>query len=145
MEKANAIIRDAIVALEKIPPDVGFPEHQGAAAAQEMNEQEEANVSASAPPVSTTKGSRRRWPENEEVPQPHFPRAKIKKSRKCSRCGLYNTGHNASTCERAQNQQANGNRKRPRGRPNGSGNGGGMKNVNVCGSEGPENGLQEKM
>jgi hypothetical protein len=116
------MIRDTIEVLDMIPPDVGLPVTPGPAATPQMTEPEEANISASAPPVSTTKGSRRRLPEMDDMPQPHFQRDKRKKRRKCGKCGLYDTGHNAATCDRAQNQQAN---KRPRGRPKGSSNGGG--------------------
>jgi hypothetical protein len=68
-----------------------------------MNEQEEHNVSTSTPLVSTTKGSCKKCVGmTVNIPQPHFQRAKKKKRRKCGRCGLYDTGHNMATCERAQ-------------------------------------------
>jgi hypothetical protein len=83
-----------------------------------MTEQEEHNVLASAPPISTTKGSRKKCAGmTADIPQPHFQRDKRKKRRKCGRCGLYDTGHNAATCERAQQQLKNGVVKRPMWRP----------------------------
>jgi len=54
------------------------------------------------------------------MPQPHFPRDKIKKRRKCGKCGLFGTGHNAATCDRAQQLLKNPKVKRPRGRPRGT-------------------------
>jgi hypothetical protein len=68
--------------------------------------------------VSTTKGSRKKFARViADIPQPHFQRDKRKKWRKCRRCGLYDMGHNAATCERAQQQLENSVVKRPRGRP----------------------------
>jgi hypothetical protein len=69
MKRAKNLIVDAITELDKIPHDVSLPVHRAPAAAastsstpqptERMTEKEEHNVSASAPPVSTTKGSRK--------------------------------------------------------------------------------------
>jgi hypothetical protein len=70
MERAKTLIAAAITELDKIPHDISLPVHRapiGSAAStsstphptERMTEQEERNVSASAPPVSTTKGSRK--------------------------------------------------------------------------------------
>ena len=133
MKKAKNLIAEAITVLDKIPHDVSLPMQNAATAAptssfphhtERMTEHEDDNVSASAPPVSTTKGSRKKCAVmTEDIPQPHFQHDKRKKRRKCGRCGLYDTGHNATTCERAQQQLKNGVIKRPRGRPRGSGRG----------------------
>jgi hypothetical protein len=86
-----------------------------------MTEQEEHNVSASTPLLSTTKGSCKKCARmTADIPQPHFQHDKRKKKRKCGRCGLYDTVHNASTCERAQQQLENGVIKWLRGRLRGS-------------------------
>jgi hypothetical protein len=70
-----------------------------------MTEQEDRNVSASAPPVSIRKGSHKKCAGmTADIPQPNFQHDKRKKWRKCGRCGLYDTGHNAAICERAQQQ-----------------------------------------
>jgi hypothetical protein len=82
-----------------------------------MTEQEEHNVSTSAPPVSTIKGSHKKCAgKTVDIPQPHFQHDKRKKRRKCGRCGLYDTYHNATTYEKAQQQLKNGVVKGPRGR-----------------------------
>jgi hypothetical protein len=79
--------------------------------------------------MGTRKGSRKKGIRKKyvgmiaDIPQPHFQRDKRKKQRKCGRCGLYDTSHNAATCERAQQQLKNGVVKWPRGRPRGSGRG----------------------
>jgi hypothetical protein len=101
----------AITELDKIPHDVSLSVHCAPPAAstsstpwpaERMTEQDEHNVSASAPPVSTTKGSRKKYARMiADIPQPHFQWDKRKKQRKCGRCGTYDTGHNAATCERA--------------------------------------------
>jgi hypothetical protein len=113
MERAKTLIVDAIAELDKIPHDVSLPVHHaptGSTASttstphpiERMTEQEEHNVPASAPPVSTTKGSHKTCAGvTADIPQPHFQHDKRKKRRKCGRCGLYDTGHNAATCERA--------------------------------------------
>jgi hypothetical protein len=67
MKRAKNLIADAITELDKIPHDVSLPVHRAPAAVtsstpqptERMTEKEEHNVSASAPPVSTTKGSRK--------------------------------------------------------------------------------------
>ena len=95
--------------------------HEGVAVHDGIAEQEVDLVSPSAPPVSTTKGCRKRVSITEGMPQPHFPRDKMKKRRKCGKCGLFGTGHNAATCDRAQQLLKNPKVKRPRGRPRGTG------------------------
>jgi hypothetical protein len=113
MEQAKTLIAAAITELDKIPHDVSLPVHHaptGSAAstsstphpAERMTEQQECNILASAPPVSTTKASSKKCAGmTVDIPQPHFQRDKRKKWRKCGSCGLYDTGHNAATCERA--------------------------------------------
>lgn len=67
MNKARATLNDAIAILDAIPHDVSLPNnaHFRAASTSTILDpsttsgQEEANVSASSPPVSTTKGSRK--------------------------------------------------------------------------------------
>jgi hypothetical protein len=120
MERAKTLIIAAITKLDKIPHDVSLSVHRVPTAtaastsstpqlAERMTEQEEHNVSASAPPVSTTNDSRKKYAVMiAYIPQPHFLRDKRKKWRKCGRCGLYDIGHNAATCEGAQQQLENG-------------------------------------
>ena len=91
------------------------------AESQGIAEQSFVLVSATAPPVSTTKGCRKKQENDDGRPEPHFKRGKVGKRRKCSKCGKYGTGHNASTCDRAKLQQENPVVKRPRGRPVGTG------------------------
>jgi hypothetical protein len=114
IERAKTLIVAAIIELDKIPHDVSLPVHHaptGSVAstsstphpAERMTEQVEYNVSTSAPHVSTTKGSHKKYIGMiADIPQPHFQRDKRKKRRKYGRCGLYDIGHNAATCERAQ-------------------------------------------
>jgi hypothetical protein len=111
MERAKTLIVAAITELDKIPHNVSLPVHRAPATstsstphrAERMTEQEECNVSVSAPPVSTTKGSHKKCAGmTVDIPQPDFQRDRRKKWRKCGRCGLYDTGHNVATCERAQ-------------------------------------------
>jgi hypothetical protein len=134
MDRAKNLIATTITELDKIPHDVSLPVHRAPAAAastsntpqptERMTKQEEHNVSASAPPVSTTKGSRKKYAGViADIPQPHFQWDKRKKRRKCGRCDLYDTGHNAATCERAKQQLENSVVKRPRGRLRGGGRG----------------------
>lgn len=141
MQKAREILENGIAMLDKIPQDISVPIHHAATSTaaptssfanntEGMAEQESASappVSASAPPVSTTKGSRKNSAVTGDIPQPHFQRDRRKKSRRCGRCGLYDTGHNAATCERAQQELENVPIKRPRGRPRGSGRGRGIE------------------
>jgi hypothetical protein len=113
MERVKTLIADAIAELDKIPHDISLLVHRaptGFAAStsstphptERMTEQEEHKVSASTPPASTTKGSRKKCAGiTADIPQPHFRRDKRKKRRKYGRCGLYDTGHNAATFERA--------------------------------------------
>jgi hypothetical protein len=74
MESAKTLIAAAIIELDKIPHDISLPVHRAPTAsaastsstphpAERMTEQEEHNVSASAPPVSTTKGSHKSMQE----------------------------------------------------------------------------------
>jgi hypothetical protein len=132
MESAKTLIVAAITTLDKIPHDVSLPVHHTPTAStsstphptERMTGQEERNVSASATPISTTKGSHKKCAGmTVDIPQPHFQCDKRKKRRKCGRCSLYDTGHNAATCERAQQQLKNGAIKRPRGTLRGSGRG----------------------
>lgn len=79
MDKARSLIHDAILLLDAIPPDVTLDTGAGNNVTEDTptnNNSEEMPVSASAPPVSTTKGSRRRLNGAENVPQPHFRRDK---------------------------------------------------------------------
>jgi hypothetical protein len=120
MERVKTLITSAITEHDKIPHDVSLPVHRaptGSAAstsstprpAERMTEQEECNVSASAPHISNIKGSHRKCAGmTADIPQPHFQCDKRKKWRKCGRCGLYGIGHNAATYERAQQQLKNG-------------------------------------
>jgi hypothetical protein len=110
MERAQTLITTAIIELDKILHDVSLPVHPAPTAstpntphpAETMSEQEEHNVSASVPPVSTTKGIRKKYAGMiADIPQPHFQCDKRKKRRKCGRCGMYDTGHIVATCERA--------------------------------------------
>jgi hypothetical protein len=117
---AKTLIASAIIELDKISHDISLPVHHtptGSAAltsstphlAERMTEQEECNVSVSTPPVSTTKGSYKKCARmTAGITQPHFQCDKRKKRRKCGRCGLYDTGHNVTTCEREQQQLKNG-------------------------------------
>jgi hypothetical protein len=114
MARAKTLIAVSITKLDKIPHDVSLSVHHAptnSAAStsstphptKRMTEQEKCNVSVSAPPVSTTKGSHRKCARmTADIPQPHFQRDKRKKRRKCGRCDLYDTGHNTAICERAQ-------------------------------------------
>jgi hypothetical protein len=144
MERSKTLIASAITELDKIPHNISLPVHHAPIASvassshtphprERMIEQEEYNVSMSAPPVSTTRGSCKKcaW-MIANIPQPHFQRDKRKKRRKCGRCGLYDTSHNATTCERAQQQLKNGVIKQPRGRLRGS----------RCGNEKIKHGMQ---
>jgi hypothetical protein len=116
MERAITLIASAITEIDKIPQNISLPVHRAAAAAstsstpqpaERMTEQEEHNVSASAPPVSTTKGSRKKYTGIiADISQPHFQRDKRKKRRNCGRCGLYDTCHNEATSERAQHSNS---------------------------------------
>jgi hypothetical protein len=67
MQRAKTLIATAITELDKIPHDVSLLVHRTPTASaastsstphpvERMTEQEEHNVSASAPPISTTKG-----------------------------------------------------------------------------------------
>jgi hypothetical protein len=113
MKRAKTLIAAAITELDEIPHDVSLLVHRapGSAAsisstphhAERMTDQEERNVSASAPLISTTKGIRKKCVGmTADIPQPHFLCDKRKKRRKCGTCGLYDIGHNAAACERAQ-------------------------------------------
>jgi hypothetical protein len=141
MEKAKAIITAAIEELDKIPTDLIVPSGPQSRATSYaagtstsaapgpgtvgnmagVAGPEETLVSPSAPPVSTTKGCRKNSTVADGFPEPHFQRGKEKKRRKCGSCGLYGTGHNSATCERAQQQRGNPVVRRPRGRPKGTG------------------------
>jgi hypothetical protein len=81
MERAKTLITAAIIELEKIPHDVSLPVHHAPAAStsgtpqptERMTEQEEHNVSTSAPPISTTKVIRKKYIGIiADIPQPHF-------------------------------------------------------------------------
>jgi hypothetical protein len=119
-KRAKTLIIDVIAELDKIPHDVSLPVHHaptGSVAstwstphpAVRMTEQEEHNVSASAPPAFTTKGNHKTCVGiTASIPQPHFQRDRRTKIRKCGRCGLYDTWHNVATCERVHQQLKNG-------------------------------------
>ena len=124
------LINDAITVLEAIPSDLVLPagtnsgytsETVDPRAAETSIEQDGFNISAAAPPVSTTKGSRKKNNEGEEGPEPHFQRPKEKKKRRCLKCGKLAPGHNAATCDRVQKMQSEGVTKRPRGSGRGRG------------------------
>ena len=130
MEKARQILSDAVAALDEIPPDLtNNTTHDTPPMAASIEtpthtaggDQEDVTISATAPPVSTTKGSRKRNTGDENEPTPHFKRPKDKQKRRCSKCGQLATGHNAATCERVNAAKEQGVTKRPRGRPRGSG------------------------
>jgi hypothetical protein len=82
MERAKNLIAAAITEIDKIPHDISLPVHHAHVAAstsstpqpvERMTEQEEHNVSASTPQVSTTKGSRKKYAGViADIPQPHF-------------------------------------------------------------------------
>jgi hypothetical protein len=72
MERAKNLIVDAITELDKIPHDVSLPVHHAPTTdaastsstpqpAERMTEKEEHNISAFTPPVSTTKGSHKKY------------------------------------------------------------------------------------
>jgi hypothetical protein len=76
---------------------------------------EEQVISASAPPISTTRGSHKRTATGGDVPAPHFKRPKQSSHvRRCSKCNKL--GHYSTSCGRDAPPP-----KRPRGRPVGSG------------------------
>jgi hypothetical protein len=76
---------------------------------------EEQVISASAPLISTTKGSRKRNATGGDVPAPHFKRPKQSSHvRRCSKCNQLS--HYSTSCGRDAPPP-----KRPRGRPVGSG------------------------
>ncbi|CAL4969684.1 unnamed protein product [Urochloa decumbens] len=116
VSKCKELLRQALDVVKEIPHDVG-PSAPTAAAQNPV--QEEQRVSASAPPVSNTKGGRRGSVAREggdAVPAPHFNRPQTTEhTRRCSTC--HRSGHNAATCGREPPP------KRPRGRPVGSGRG----------------------
>jgi hypothetical protein len=101
MKKAKTHIAATITELDKIPHDVSLPVHHAPTSsaastsstphpAERMSEQEECNVSTSAPPISTIRGSRKKCAGmTADIPQPHFQCDKRKKQRKCGRCGSY--------------------------------------------------------
>ena len=135
MQTARSIISNAVNELDKIPHDVGLPMPSATVAAATADTATDAapssssphQASATAPPISTTKGSHKKSTQvTEDTHIPHFDRDRRKKRRKCSKCGLYDTGHNAATCDKIQQQRGNGVTKRPRGRPRGSGRGKGV-------------------
>lgn len=109
------MLRQALLEINQIPHSV-----DQFATTEPINEQlpsgTQEHVSASAPPISSTKGSRAREQQGGDVPLPHFKRkAKTKHTRRCTGCGK--TGHKITTCGREVPP------KRPRGRPAGSGRG----------------------
>jgi hypothetical protein len=84
MERAKTLIATAITELDKIPHDLSQPVHRAPTASststsstphptERMTEQEECNVSASTPPVSTTKGKHKKCAGmTADIPEPHF-------------------------------------------------------------------------
>ena len=139
MQTTRSIIANTVNELDKIPHDVSLPMQRTAPAATASTDAATTSAdaapssnsphqaSASAPPVSTTKGSCKKSAQvTEDIPIPHFDRDRRKKRRKCTKCGLYDTGHNVGTCDKIQQQRENGVTKRPKGRPRGSGRGNGV-------------------
>ena len=110
--KAKSLIREAQAILDTITQDA-VPT-TGTSTPSVGNDEEMLIASASAPPMSTTKGSRRKKLVGvENLPEPHRRREDGKKrTRRCSRC-LKKDGHYASTCTNPPVIQE----KRPRGRP----------------------------
>jgi hypothetical protein len=88
MERAKTLIATTITELDKIPHDISLPVHRAPTAyaastsstphrVERMTEQEEHNVSAYAPPVSTIKDRRKKCAGmTADIPQPHFQRDK---------------------------------------------------------------------
>jgi hypothetical protein len=84
MEMVKTLITTIITELDKIPHDISLPVHRAPTSSaastsnaphptERMIEQEEHNVLASAPPVSTTKGSHKKCAGmTANIPQPHF-------------------------------------------------------------------------
>ena len=113
--KCKELLRQALWEINQIPHDVG-PFANTETINDQMQLKEEQNVLASAPPISSIKGSHVRGLQGGDVPLPHFKRkGKLTHTRRCTGCGK--TGHKITTCGREVQP------KRPRGRPIGSGRG----------------------
>ncbi|CAN6169849.1 unnamed protein product, partial [Urochloa humidicola] len=97
VSKCKELLQQALEIIKDIPHDVTAP----IAAAQNPVPEEQC-VSASAPPVSNTKGGRRGSAASvgdDDVPAPHFDRPQTTDhKRRCSICNK--TGHNSATCGR---------------------------------------------
>jgi hypothetical protein len=114
-DKCKELLRQALVVVAQIPHDVGLVDPTDTMNEQEPSEVEH-HISVSAPPVSSTKGSRAKGVQDGDVPMPHFKRKpKATRERRCSKCKQ--KGHKVTTCDREVPP------KRPRGRPVGSGRG----------------------
>ncbi|KAG8078728.1 hypothetical protein GUJ93_ZPchr0007g3006 [Zizania palustris] len=114
MDTAIHLIKDARAVIDAIPHDMG--PMSGANVASHNNIEEHIDISATAPPVSTTKGSRKRGNCMDDVPEPHTRYEKKKIFKRCSTCGKRER-HNSRTCGKERVEVP----KRPRGRPKGSG------------------------
>jgi len=117
------LLRQALQVVDQIPHDLGPPnaalgvahDLDPPAAASGVPAGQNHVVSASAPPISSTKGSRTKGVEGVDLPAPHFKRPQGKNHKRCcKRCNK--SGHNITTCGREAPPP-----KRPRGRPVGSG------------------------
>ncbi|CAO2144062.1 unnamed protein product [Urochloa humidicola] len=116
VSKCKELLQQALEVIKEIPQDVG-PLAPIAAAQNPVREEQ--SISASAPPISNTKGGRRGCTVSvgdDAVPKPHFNRPQpTDHKRRCKTC--HRSGHNSATCGREPTP------KRPRGRPVGSGKG----------------------
>jgi hypothetical protein len=94
MEIATMMIQEALVVLKSVPHDVVLQDDISSAMQQADLVPLGVDVivaSSSAPPVSTTKGSRKKLlPVGENVP-PHTSNVINGKRRKYRKCGLYDT------------------------------------------------------
>ncbi|KAG2649634.1 hypothetical protein PVAP13_1NG122519 [Panicum virgatum] len=110
--KCKELLRQALQVINEIPHDMGS---SAATTAAGLPFREEHIVLASAPPISSTKSSRKKSMEGVDAPVAHFKRPQGQKHTcRCSVC--HKTGHSSTTCGREAPPP-----KRPRGRPVGSG------------------------
>lgn len=108
MEIATTMIQEALVVLKAVPHDVVLEDDISSTMQQADLVPlgvDVVVVSASAPPVSTTKGSRKKLlPVGENVPPPHFQRDRRKKEENIGSVDCMTHDTNTSTCKRSQNQ-----------------------------------------